>query len=79
MLNFPHPFRGVLLGPPNTGKSTSVKNILIRADPPFKKVTVVTVILIIRKNITIWEKTVLKYVVIFRPQKIGMEVKNIWL
>ena len=41
MLNFPHQFRGVLLGPPNTGKSTSVKNILIRADPPFKKVTVI--------------------------------------
>jgi hypothetical protein len=40
-LNFPHPFRAVLTGPPNTGKSTCVKNIILRADPPFKKVTVI--------------------------------------
>jgi hypothetical protein len=40
-LNFPHPFRGVFLGPPNSGKSTTVKNILLRANPPFEKVTVI--------------------------------------
>lgn len=41
MLNFPHPFRAVFTGPPNTGKSTCVKNIVIRADPPFQEVVVI--------------------------------------
>ena len=37
-LNIPHPFRAVALGPPNSGKTTVVKNILIRAYPQFKRV-----------------------------------------
>jgi hypothetical protein len=41
MLNFPHPCRGVFLGPPNVGKSTTVKNILLRAEPPFETCTVI--------------------------------------
>jgi len=41
MLDLPHPFRGVLLGPPNCGKSTTVKNILLRADPSFESVCVI--------------------------------------
>ena len=41
LLNFPHPFRAVLLGPPNTGKTTTCKNILLRQDPPFERVVVV--------------------------------------
>jgi hypothetical protein len=41
MLNFPHPFRAVFLGPPNTGKSTTVKNLLIRQQPPFEEVVVI--------------------------------------
>ncbi len=40
-LDIPHPFRGVLLGPPNCGKSTTAKNILIRAQPPCEAVTVI--------------------------------------
>ena len=40
-LNIPHPFRGVLLGPPNSGKSTLVKNLLIRAKPQFQEVFVI--------------------------------------
>ena len=36
-LNLPHPFRAVLLGQPNTGKTTLVKNILLRAQPEFKE------------------------------------------
>jgi hypothetical protein len=40
-LNIPHPFRSVLLGPPNTGKTTTCKNILLRQHPPFKRVVVV--------------------------------------
>ncbi len=35
VLNFPHPFRCVALGPPNVGKTTIVKNILLRAKPQF--------------------------------------------
>jgi hypothetical protein len=38
LLNIPHPMRGVFLGPPHTGKSTTIKNILLRADPPFERV-----------------------------------------
>jgi hypothetical protein len=41
MLNFPHPFRGVLLGPPNCGKTTTVKNILMRQEPPFKRMYII--------------------------------------
>jgi hypothetical protein len=40
-LNFPHPFRMIATGPPNTGKSTCVKNIIIRANPPFEKVVII--------------------------------------
>lgn len=38
MLNFPHSFRMLCLGPPNVGKSTIVKNIVVRADPKFKQI-----------------------------------------
>lgn len=41
MLNFPHPFRGVVMGPPNCGKTTTVKNILLRQDPPFARFYVI--------------------------------------
>ena len=41
MLNIPHPFRCVALGPPNVGKTTIVKNLLLRADPPFEEVVVI--------------------------------------
>ena len=41
MLNIPHPFRCVALGPPNVGKTTIVKNLLLRADPPFKRIFVI--------------------------------------
>ena len=40
-LNFPHPFRCVLTGRPNSGKMTVVKNILIRQNPPFEKLVIV--------------------------------------
>ena len=41
MLNMPHPFRGVILGTPNCGKSTTSKNLIIRQDPPFQEVFVI--------------------------------------
>jgi len=41
LLSIPHPFRAVLLGPPNSGKSTVVKNLLLRADPDFDKLYVI--------------------------------------
>lgn len=40
-LNVPHPFRCVCLGPPNVGKTLIVKNILLRADPPFEELFIV--------------------------------------
>ena len=41
MLNYPHPFRLVIFGNPNTAKTTKAKNIMIRADPPFEKIFVI--------------------------------------
>lgn len=41
MLDIPHPWRAVLLGKPNSGKSTIVKNLLLRADPPFEELYVI--------------------------------------
>lgn len=38
LLNIPHPCRAVFMGPPHTGKSTTIKNILLRANPPFERV-----------------------------------------
>ena len=41
MLNIPHPFRAVVFGPPNSGKTLIVKNILIRAKPEYERVCVI--------------------------------------
>jgi hypothetical protein len=38
ILNFPHPWRAVLMGPPNVGKSTTIKNMILRANPPFESI-----------------------------------------
>ena len=38
MLNIPHPFRCCCLGPPNVGKTTIIKNLIIRQHPPFEEV-----------------------------------------
>ena len=41
MLNFTHPFRAVVCGAPGVGKTNTIKNILLRADPPFQQVFVI--------------------------------------
>jgi len=41
LMNFPHPSRILLLGPPNSGKTNIVKNLLIRAKPQFEEVIVI--------------------------------------
>jgi hypothetical protein len=41
MLNIPHPFRCVAFGMPNVGKTTVIKNILLRANPPFEEVVII--------------------------------------
>ena len=41
ILNIPHPFRGVLLGPPNVGKTSVALDILLRQNPPFTRVVVI--------------------------------------
>lgn len=41
LLNFPHPYRAVMCGPPNRGKTTAVKNILVRQWPPFEKMVII--------------------------------------
>jgi hypothetical protein len=38
---FPQPYRALLLGPPNCGKSTLAKHMLIHADPPFDELIVI--------------------------------------
>ena len=41
LLDFPHPYRICLVGPPNSGKSTTVLNILIRARPCFDRIIII--------------------------------------
>ena len=41
LLNFPHPFRAVMLGPPNVGKTTICKNIILKAKPEFEEIFVI--------------------------------------
>jgi hypothetical protein len=40
-LNIPHPFRATVCGMPGAGKTNTIKNIIIRADPPFKQIFVI--------------------------------------
>lgn len=40
-LNFPHPYRACCIGKPNSGKGVVVKNIVMRAKPPFEEVYLV--------------------------------------
>ena len=35
-LNFPHPYRCIITGEPSSGKSNTIRNIIIRANPRFK-------------------------------------------
>lgn len=41
LLNVPHPVRICLFGKPHTGKTNYLKNVLIRAFPPFERVVVI--------------------------------------
>jgi len=41
-LNIPHPWRGVFLAKPNAGKTATIKNIILRADPPFESILVMS-------------------------------------
>lgn len=41
MMNLPHPFRALVVGPPNSGKSTVIKNLLIKAKPHFEALYVI--------------------------------------
>ena len=38
MLNIPHPFRALLFGSPNSGKTNMIFNLIMRANPPFHKI-----------------------------------------
>ena len=40
ILNFPHPWRGIFIGLPSSGKSTYIKNIIIRSKPHFQEIIV---------------------------------------
>lgn len=37
-LNIPHPYRLICFGPPNSGKTMVLKNLILRADPPFERI-----------------------------------------
>jgi hypothetical protein len=43
LCNPPHPFRIILAGPPNSGKSTCIKNMIIRADPSFEQIVIISI------------------------------------
>ena len=38
--NFPHPYRAVACGPPNSGKTSALYNLVVKADPPFERIVV---------------------------------------
>jgi hypothetical protein len=38
LLNFPKPYRMLLFGSPNSGKTNFIMNVVMRADPPFQKI-----------------------------------------
>jgi ribosome biogenesis GTPase A len=40
MLNLPHSFRLLCIGPPDSGKSTLIKNIIIRAKPDSENIII---------------------------------------
>jgi hypothetical protein len=40
-LNFPHPYRAILIGRPNCGKSMVAKNLILKQKPEFKRLVVV--------------------------------------
>lgn len=42
LCNKPHPFRCILASPPNSGKSTVIKNMIVRADPPFQQIILIS-------------------------------------
>lgn len=39
-LNIPHPYRAIISARPNSGKTSVIKNIIVRADPEFDSITV---------------------------------------
>jgi hypothetical protein len=39
--NFPHPYRAVLLGKPNSGKTLIIHNLIMRAKPGFRRILVI--------------------------------------
>jgi hypothetical protein len=41
IVNFPHPFRAVCLGPPNVGKTLAIKTMILHQYPHFKKIFVI--------------------------------------
>ena len=41
LLNIPHPARVVLMGPPHMGKTNVMKNLILRADPPFEEIVLI--------------------------------------
>ena len=40
-LDIPHPFRACLMGPPHSGKTLAIKNIILRCKPTFDRVIVI--------------------------------------
>lgn len=41
VMNLPHPFRCILFGPPNSGKTSMILNLLMENDPYFEEVIVI--------------------------------------
>ena len=40
LCNFPHPFRMILCGPHNTGKTNTIYNILLNTKPCFERIII---------------------------------------
>ena len=43
LINFPHPYRACVAGRVSCGKGTLIKNLIVRAEPPFERIVVLHV------------------------------------
>ncbi len=43
LCNIPHPFRALIIGVPNCGKTSTAKNLVVFQDPPFEEIIIVHV------------------------------------
>lgn len=72
LLNIPHSWRGLFIGPPSSGKSTLIKNVILRAKPRFQEILVYH---FDPENSTEWDDVEAKMITVF-PDPKGFDGKK---